>query len=472
MGAKSSTLYLYLLISGLFVLSQDFLYCAQANTVVATINVGVTPAGLAITPNSLYAYVANNNNYEIAGSDSVSVLNLSNNTLQQTILEHSVTSTTFTQPYTVTINAAGTLAYVTDSNSSTVTIINIATNTVSGTITGFDGPSGFVINPANPSIAYVNNYGGPDGVGSGFGNTVRVVNLNTNTVVGPSIIVGQAPAAMAISPNGAYLYVANYVDGNTGTGTISVVQTSNNTVVDTITGFSGPFAIAVTPDGKYAYVTNFGSNNFMPYGTTVSVVNLSTNTISATVVDLGIQPAGLAITPDQQYAYVTNYDTLYTDSNFSSLVPGQGTVNIIDIATNTVVPPTIAVGQSPANIAISPNGFFAYVTNFTSNVVNVIALPTFQITAQGCKMQNRYLTQIDNVNKISWSATGFSLPVYYSIYRDADLTQLAGTVLASQPFVFYDHNTNPNTTYTYYVVGTNIAGTSSAPVAVTVSQNC
>lgn len=334
------------------------------NRVVATINVGVTPTGIAITSDNRFAYVANNNNYGITNSDSVSVLNLQNNTLQQTINDAS-----FDQPYTITINPAGTLAYVTNSVSTTITIIDIQTNKVVGTINGFDGPSGMVITPSG-NTAYVNNYGGPI-AGSGFGTTVSIVNLNTNTIVG-TITVGQAPAALAITPDGAFVYVANYILGNPNMGTMSVIQTSNNTVIQTIPGFSGPFAIAITPNGEYAYVTNFGSNNFNPIGTTVSVVNLSSNTISATI-NLDIQPSGIAITPDGLYAYAANYDTLYTDTtNFTGLTAGQGTVNIIDITSNTVIPPIIAVGQSPANVAISSNGNYAYVSNFTSNTVSVL----------------------------------------------------------------------------------------------------
>lgn len=438
---------------------------AEQNTVVATINVGVTPAGIAITPDSRYAYVANNNNYTLPNDDTVSVLDLTTNLPIATI-----SNAAFNEPYTVSINPAGTFAYVTNSNSTTVSVINIATNTVTATITGFDGPSGFAITP-NGATAYVNNYGGPEGVQSGNGTTVRVVNLNTNTIVGPPITVGLAPAAVAVTPNGQFVYVANYTTGSPGAGTMSVIQTSNNTVVATIPGFSGPFAIAMTPDGQFAYVTNFGSNNFFPFGTTVSVVSLQSNTIVATVT-LGIQPAGIAITPDGRYAYATNYDTLYTSTFFSSLVPGQGTVNIIDTATNTLIPPTIAVGQSPANIAIAPNGNFAYVTNFTSNVVDVIALPTFQIVAQGCMIQNRFLTNLDLVNKISWTVSGTSLPVSYTLYRDAALTDVATMITATEPFVFYDHYRDPSVTYTYYLVGTNAAGTTSAPVAITVTQNC
>jgi YVTN family beta-propeller protein len=440
---------------------------APANTVVATIPVGVTPAGLAVTPDNHFAYVGNNNNYGIAGEDSVSVLDLTNNTLVQQINDPS-----FNQPYTVTINKAGTKAYVTNSNGTTVTVIDIATNTVSGIINGFDGPSGFAITP-DQTTAYVNNYGGPSGVMSGNGTTVRVVNLATNSIIGAPITVGTAPAGLAVTPNGAFVYVINYIDGNPGHGTISIIRTSDNTVVGTIPGFSGPFSIAITPDGNFAYVTDFGSNNFAPYGTTVSVVNLQTNTVIKTI-NLGIQPSGLALTPDARFAYASNYNTLYANGapNFTNLTPGQGTVSIIDLATNTVIPPTIVVDQSPANVEISPNGEFAYVSNFTSNTVNVIALPSFQITAQGCMTKNLFFTQEDLINQLTWTVSGTSLPVSYSIYRDAGLTDLAGTVPATQPLIFLDHNRMPGVIYTYYIVGTNSAGTTSNPVVVTVTQPC
>jgi YVTN family beta-propeller protein len=334
---------------------------------VGTIPVGITPAAVGITPDSRLAYVANNNNYGISGGDTVSVLNIRNNTLIQTISDPS-----FNQPYTVTINAAGTKAYITNSNAETITIIDIPSNTVSGVITGFDGPSGMVITP-DGTKAYVNNYGGPGGVGSGNGTTLNVVDLATNSIIGAAIDVDQAPAALAISPDGKFVYSINYVNGNPGTGTMSVVATSSNSVVATITGFSGPFGIALTPDGRFAYVTNFGSNNFAPFGTTVSVVDLKSNAITATI-GVGIQPSGIAITPDGKYAYVTNYNTLYAGPGFTNLTAGEGTVTIIDIATNTVIPPTLAVGESPSGIAITPNGKNAYVTNYTGNTVSVLTI--------------------------------------------------------------------------------------------------
>jgi len=330
--------------------------------------VGVTPAGIAITPDGCFAYVANNNNYEIAGSDSVTVLNVRTNKVVTTI-----TDASFDEPYTVTINCAGTKAYVTNSNADTVTVIDIATNTVSAVITGFDGPSGLAILPGTDT-AYVNNYGGPLGVGSGNGTTVQKVDLATNLITGAPLTVDLAPAAIAASPDGKFVYTINYTDGTAGNGSMSVIQTSDDSVtISALTGLFGPFAIAISCSGRRAYVTNFGSNNFAPYGTTLSAIDLDPMTIIKDY-DLGIQPAGVALysrDPSYQsshFALVSNYNTLYAGSMFTDLTPGEGTVQIIDLDTHKVTPAVIPVGQSPSQIAVSHGR--AYVTCYTANTVH------------------------------------------------------------------------------------------------------
>src|SRR5690348_13948934 len=90
---------------GFLFLWSAFSYADDPNEVIATIPVGPTPAGIAVTPNNLYAYVANNNNNGIPNGDSVSVLNLTFNTLEETIHDSS-----FSEPYTVSINSEGTKA--------------------------------------------------------------------------------------------------------------------------------------------------------------------------------------------------------------------------------------------------------------------------------------------------------------------------------------------------------------------------
>lgn len=343
-----------------------------SGNVVATINTGVSPAAMAITSNSKYLYVTNSNNYSISGADTVTFIDMTTCMPLKTITHES-----FNQPYTATLSNDEKKVYVTNSNSTTVSIIDTTTNEVISVIDGFNGPSGMVLTP-DGKTAYVNNYGAIDTMPSGEGNTVTVVDL-VNEKITERIRLNAygenpaAPSAIAITPKGDFVYTANYVTGSANTSTVSKISVATNTVVDRISGFFGPFSITIDAEGKNAYLTNFGSNNFAPYGETVSVLNLSTHSI--TVINTGgIQPAGFAITADGKYGLVSNYNTLYSTGapNFTGLTAGQGTVNIIDLSTNTLVPMTINVGQSPGSILMSPDGMFAVVSNYTGNTVSVV----------------------------------------------------------------------------------------------------
>jgi YVTN family beta-propeller protein len=72
--------------------------------------------------------------------------------------------------------------------------------------------------------------------------------------------------------SGNRAYVANAYDG-----TVSVIDTTTNTVVKTLSVGSSPQKLAVSPDGKRVYVANTSSN-------TVSIIDASTDTAIGTVV--------------------------------------------------------------------------------------------------------------------------------------------------------------------------------------------
>jgi YVTN family beta-propeller protein len=67
-----------------------------------------------------------------------------------------------------------------------------------------------------------------------------------------------------------------------GAKSVSVINTTTNTVVATIGVGSEPVGVIISPDGAHAYVTNAGSNS-------VSVIDTSTNAVSATV-PVGVRP--------------------------------------------------------------------------------------------------------------------------------------------------------------------------------------
>ncbi len=75
----------------------------------------------------------------------------------------------------------------------------------------------------------------------------------------------------------------------------------------------------------FAYVVNSGDG-------TVSVIDTATNTVVGTPIPVGREPYGVAVTPDGKHAYVANR--------------GSNNVSVIDTATNLVVA-TVVVGNVP-----------------------------------------------------------------------------------------------------------------------------
>lgn len=76
---------------------------------------------------------------------------------------------------------------------------------------------------------------------------------------------------------------------NSGANSVSVIDTSNNTVIETINVESNPQGIAVNPAANRAYVANSGSGN-------LSVIDTNNNiVIDQIFVGPGLQ--GIAIAP-------------------------------------------------------------------------------------------------------------------------------------------------------------------------------
>ena len=139
------------------------------------------------------------------------------------------------------------------------------------------------------------------------------------------------PCGVAVTPDGSHVYVANY-----GDDTVSVIQTSDNTVIETISVGPSPYGMAVTPDGRYVYVGN-GNDN--------TVIQTSNNSVIDTisVVPVGHRVDGVAVTPDGSYVYVS--------SPVGSTSLG-GMVSVIGFSANT---PTATI-TSPSDGTVYTEG--------------------------------------------------------------------------------------------------------------------
>ena len=271
-----------------------------------------------------FAYVANSN------SQTVSVIDTASNTVISTILVGM-------DPTAIALNPKGTRAYVLNHDSNSISVINTTTNTVISVYANFFFPHGIAVNPAGTQV-YVGNR--PDGLHE----AISVINTTTGAVE-TTIPYLAVTDSIAFNPAGTYAYVTSGYDN-----TVSVIDTSSNTFITTIPVGTGPGAIAVDPDGTRIYVANRGGN-------TVSVINTTTNTVrwAITMFDA---PSGIAFYPRHNRAFVTNY--------------AGNSVSEIDTNLDWSGGAPFPVGAGPSSIALNPENTYAYVTNEGGNSVSVI----------------------------------------------------------------------------------------------------
>ena len=87
-----------------------------------------------------------------------------------------------------------------------------------------------------------------------------------------------------LPPGPGRAYVVNRDSNN-----VTVIDTSSNSALGTISVGSGPVAVGVDPTVHRAYVTNFSSNN-------VTVIDTTTNFIGGPI-PAGSGPVGVGIGP-------------------------------------------------------------------------------------------------------------------------------------------------------------------------------
>ena len=124
----------------------------------------------------------------------------------------------------------------------------------------------------------------------GIVNKTNVFNGNSQ------INVGADPESIAISLDTDKVYVAN-----TGSGTVSVIDGTNNTKVKDIPVGKSARSIAVDTDTNKVYVANYASNS-------ISVIDGKTN-VKKGDIPVGKSPIYIAVDTTRNKVYVANTHT-------------------------------------------------------------------------------------------------------------------------------------------------------------------
>ncbi|TFV58898.1 hypothetical protein E4P42_10400 [Mycobacterium sp. PS03-16] len=267
---------------------------------------------------------------------------------------------------------------VSDGQQTTTTIVSVYVSPLRPTsqtpIAVGGSPSGVVVStaPGDTRMYVANTASGTVSVIDTA--TGRVIDVNTATSTVDAIRVGSSPGALALSPKGDRLYVAN-----AGSGTVSVIRTDTYQRIDAnptsssmdITVGSLPSALQLSPNGDRLYVANRGSG-------TVSVIDTATLKridadpgSSSLDIRVGSSPAAMTLSGNGDRLFVANR--------------GSGTVSVINTTTLKRIDADpgsssldIRVGSSPAALAVSPDGARLFVVNSGSGTVSVIDTATSQ----------------------------------------------------------------------------------------------
>ena len=155
-------------------------------------------------------------------------------------------------------------------------------------------------------------------------------------------------SGVSLSPDGSMLYVT----AADPAGKVYVIDTSTNSIIDTISVGHTPMSPVVSSDGSTLYVCNRFDN-------TVAIIDLATK--SQTVIPVIREPVSAALTADGSTLVVCNL--LTADATTNQFVSAK--VSIIDTATKAV---TAAIrlpngSSSLRDVCVSPDDQYAYVVH-------------------------------------------------------------------------------------------------------------
>lgn len=271
-------------------------------------------------------------------------------------------------------SASGTTLFVTTQGDSMISALSV--NVTAGTLSAVSGSS--VATGSGPYALIFTPAGDAAFVSNTLSNDVSTYTVGSNgglTVATASQKVGTAPHGITVDAGGKFLFVANQgTSGDVNSGTVSVFSIAAAaltevagspfrvaTVLDTVN--PGPSAVAVTPDGKFLYTANQFTGTVSAFSIDGSGVLTQVPTSPFTA---GTAPSSLAITPNGNILYATNSGS----SNISAFTlcdnASPGCISP-DGSLTPVAGSPFSAGLGPVYMAISSTGNFAYVVDQTSN---------------------------------------------------------------------------------------------------------
>jgi YVTN family beta-propeller protein len=254
------------------------------NAETAEVSVGFAPQGVAVSPDGTRVFVTaayGSGSSKPAGPGKVLVMDAAS---QVVIASIDVGK----EPQGIAVSPDGHSLYVAnhDQPLGTVAVIDIAAAQVIKNVTVGRDPQGLAVTPDGEWVYVANGCAGVEVCTSDQGaviapGSVSVIDTTTLQVVA-TIAANLAPFGVAVTPDGAQVLVTN-----TASDDVWIIDTSTNGVLGTVALDEGssPRGIAITRDGMTAYVANNGTDS-------VSIVDVDAQDV-ITSIPVGSGPIAL-----------------------------------------------------------------------------------------------------------------------------------------------------------------------------------
>jgi 6-phosphogluconolactonase len=301
---------------------------------------------LAVNPSGKYLYAAN------AGEDDVSFFEIQP---YGQLLEQPPRTPVGTSPTLLVMDSAGNYLYVANSGSQNISVLSIGSN---GTLSQVGNPFQVGISPLNMKISPSGNFLYVTGASpqAGTPGYIEVLSINTSAASPLKLVAitqpGSSPYGLEISPNGNYLYTANF-----GDNTISEFTIGSNGLLTPIAGspigetFTGPVSLLVDPSGKYLYIANQQSSGNVA-GYTIGS-NGALSLLSSSPFPTSAQPNFITSDPAGNFLFVGNLTKpviepfcLASKSLNCNSSPGPGSLTEVAKYSLVGTPTSIVVARS------------------------------------------------------------------------------------------------------------------------------
>jgi YVTN family beta-propeller protein len=204
----------------------------------------------------------------------------------------------------------------------------------------------------------------------------------------------------------------------------------------------------------------------------VVIVYDASSGVELTTIAVGNSPIYISMSPTGEFLYVANYN--------------GNSVSVINTTTQSVIGSPISVSINPSGIAITPDGAVVYTANEGGNA-NVISTSNNMVTStldlpvsplnvivtplstprslSGIKNKNNFGIRYELYNTLSWTRGDSEETTGYNIYRNGTLI---GSTSGINATTFSDHQREEGASYQYSIRGKAAGNVLSFPITLTI----